>query len=94
MKIAIAPFLLLMSACAIRASHVEALAPDAAPAEGPNGACTWVVVGEVRTTKFFGLTLAVRSRQFEESLFLCCPGGREPDPVCYQSDWRRRQDFK
>jgi hypothetical protein len=48
--------------------------------------CGWVVVNETETTKFLGITLDSYVRQYDESLFYCCPG--EGDlPSCRQAEW-------
>ena len=53
--------------------------------------CGWVVVQEKTVTRLFGVPLSTDERQFEESLFYCCPGTADPDPRCYQAIWYARQ---
>ncbi len=60
------------------------------PAE--QAGCGWVAVDETVRTRLFGLTLKQDSRQFERSLFYCCPGATDPDPRCYQTDWFHRSE--
>ncbi len=52
--------------------------------------CGWIVVNESSATKFLGLTLDSYVRQFDDSLFYCCPGEANPNPVCYQAKWLQR----
>ena len=54
--------------------------------------CGWVVVDEKHITQLFGLRIKTNVRQFERSLFYCCPGETGPDPKCYQADWFYRSD--
>ena len=49
--------------------------------------CGWVTVGETEVSKIFGITLQSKVRQFDRSLFYCCPGDDKINPGCYQADW-------
>ena len=59
--------------------------PFAAPA--PQTGCGWVTVDETYSTKFLGLKLGSTSRQYNKSLYYCCPGESQPEPICYQTQW-------
>ena len=54
--------------------------------------CGWVVVNEKTITHVLGIRLKTDVRQFERSLFYCCPGDNKPNPKCYQADWFYRSD--
>ena len=49
--------------------------------------CGWVTVSDKEVTSIFGITIQSKVRQFERSLFYCCPGDVKVDPRCYQADW-------
>ncbi len=89
------------TSCTSRASSYvpvpvyEVGGPGGIPSEGiaaPQAGCGWVAVDETVRVKFFGLVVSQDVRQFERSLFYCCPGETEPEPRCYQADWYHRSE--
>ena len=49
--------------------------------------CTWVVVDEETTLKAFGIPLKSELREYDTSLYYCCPGKEGRAPVCFQAVW-------
>ena len=49
--------------------------------------CGWTIVDETYKTKIFGLKVSSTPRQYNKSLYYCCPGKTDPEPICYQTQW-------
>ena len=49
--------------------------------------CGWVTVDEEFATGILMLKFGATSRQYNKSLYYCCPGANNPEPICYQSQW-------
>ena len=49
--------------------------------------CTWVVVDEETTLKAVGIPLKSELREYDTSLYSCCPGEGGRAPVCFQAVW-------
>ncbi len=90
--------LFLTNGCAVRSSSFSPLPVVVAENVPLHSAglpesqvgCGWVVVQEKTVTRFMGMPLGSDVRQFEKSLFYCCPGESTPDPRCYQAVWYAR----
>lgn len=88
------PFIAIinLSACAVRTSNVQfsgGTAKDAVPAT-----CGWATVSETTTKKFLGLPLGTSVRQFDDALFLCCPGEDNAKPICREAKWMALEGAK
>ena len=77
-----------LSACTIRASNLQVWGGDAN--DTSLATCTWTTVSEVTTTTFLSLTLETKTRQFDDALFLCCPGADNARPECREAKWTER----
>jgi len=64
----------------------SATGPNASSPSGPGGEqCGWVEVSEERKQLFSSIV-----RQFDDSLFYCCPGDDGKTPECREAKWMQR----
>ena len=81
--------LTLTISCTTHKSKISNHKLEAAPHEVPvqQAGCGWVTVDESLSAKFLMLKLGGTTRQYNKSLYYCCPGHRNPEPICYQTQW-------
>ena len=84
--------LAVLPACMIRTSNVQVAGGGAS--DNSLATCTWTTVSETTTTKFLALSLGSTTRQFDDALFLCCPGEDNAKPVCREASWLERAGAK
>ena len=88
------PFALvfLTVGCSTHKSKLKNHKLDTPPYELPSqqSGCGWVTVDETMSTKFLMLNLGTTSRQYNKSLYYCCPGESKPEPICYQTQWVKK----
>jgi len=79
----------LMVGCTTHTSKVENFDLKTADFTPPveQVGCGWTIVDESLETKFLMLDLGKTTRQYNKSLYYCCPGKSNPEPICYQSQW-------
>ncbi len=53
--------------------------------------CDWVEVNETKGMKLLMLPLGGSTRQFDDSLFLCCASPDGHEPVCREAKWLQRK---
>lgn len=81
-----------LSGCVAHSSGYTALKLETAAFEVPSQqkGCGWMSVEEEIETKILMLSMGKKARQFNKSLFYCCPGTSGPEPVCYETQWLER----
>ena len=80
---------LLMVACTSHNSKIDNFKVNQGEFTVPvqQEGCGWILVDETFATQFLGFKMGATSRQYNKSLYYCCPGDSNPEPICYQSQW-------
>ena len=80
---------ILLSGCATHTTKLKTFNLDIDKYSPPveQTGCGWMLVDEKSKVKFAGITINKSERQFDKTLYYCCPGANEADPICYQTQW-------
>ena len=81
-----------LGACTAHKSSFSPIAVTGVPVPGAAEGvipeeCGWVAVSEGKKESLGPLTLSSSVRQFDSSLFLCCPGKAANAPECTEATW-------